>query len=130
MNAFYIISLIFHFYILFSMYFVFHFGASISIDSLISTKGIFTAFFILFLTILNSEILIRVDFSTFRFVKRYSELQYMMRRLLRDFLIAGAFSVILFGFTHSKIGLLGIVLYYLVVTPLPYKFNQYTRKLR
>ncbi|MFD2567340.1 hypothetical protein [Pseudotenacibaculum haliotis] len=73
-----------------------------------------------------SELIVWFDFVKFRFTKHYSENQYLIRRLLRSFFTMGATFGVMFASSFTEVGGGIMILYYLLITPLKFRFKQFT----
>lgn len=75
---------------------------------------------------LISELIVRFDFLSFRVVKKYSENQYLARRLIRSFFLTAAIYAVMFVSDFPQTGTIILLIYYIAITPLKFRFRQYT----
>ncbi len=78
--------------------------------------------------ILVSELILRFDFLSFRMVKKYSENQYLVRRLIRSFYLTASINSVMFASDFAQTGTVILIIYYIATTPLKFRFKQYTNQ--
>lgn len=78
--------------------------------------------------VLISELIVRFDLLSFRVVKKYSENQYLVRRLIRSFYLTASIYAVMFASDFAQMGTIILLIYYIAITPLKFRFRQYTNQ--
>lgn len=125
----YIVSLVLHLWIFMGIIMAYSFATEEPYVNIFeSTEPFITSILVIISFILVSETIVRLDFKSFRIVNRYSGTQYLVRRLIRDFFLNGAIFAIMFATELAPFSVPFMIFYYVLVTPLLFRFKQFTKK--